>query len=750
MSIEHPEKIGLGTWDRDSLGSALNDLESVGVAWYYTWSDWALYDADPAPGTVEFVGMTWDERLVTPEALERIRASGATALLGFNEPDLDRQADMSVAQALDLWAALAATGLRLGSPAASLDQTLGEGSWLGRFVAGAEARGQTVDFIAVHYYSDSGDVAEFEAWLKAVHDQYDKPVWVTEWVLADWTGARSFSAADQAAFARAATEMMDDLDFVERHAWFAACEGGDGWYLNSGLFDAAGNLTEVGRTFAQLTAPGAPPPIAGGAGDDRLTGTAGAELVLGGAGDDLLSGGGGADTLRGEAGNDTLQGGTGGDRLEGGTGNDLYVVLSAASTLIERPGEGWDRVSASLNWVLGDHVEQLTLTGGAALDGTGNALGNVLTGTGAANRLDGREGDDTLQGGAGEDWLLGGAGHDRLWGGAGADLLEGGAGDDIYAVDTPGDRTFERPGEGWDRVCASVSWTLGDHVEQLTLGGGAALDGTGNALANVLTGNGAANLLDGRGGHDTLQGAGGNDTLQGGAGGDWLLGGAGHDRLWGGAGADLLEGGAGDDIYAVDTPGDRTFERPGEGWDRVCASVSWTLGDHVEQLTLGGSAALDGTGNALANVLIGNAGASYLCGLGGRDTLSGGAGDDGLVGGAGDDRLWGGAGNDWLDGGEGADLLDGGAGSDLLIGGAGADLFIFTGGWDRIADFEDDLDTLRLDHALWGGTPPDLAGVPGLASVTGAGLMFDFGAGNGIVVEGISSVWALIDDLQIV
>nr|WP_304442530.1 glycosyl hydrolase [Rhodovulum sp. MB263] len=90
--------------------------------------------------------------------------------------------------------------------------------------------------------------------MNAVHDQYGKPVWVTEWVLADWTGGRSFSAAEQAAFARTGAEMMDALDFVERHAWFTAYEGGDGWYLNGGLCDAAGNLTEVGRVFADLTA----------------------------------------------------------------------------------------------------------------------------------------------------------------------------------------------------------------------------------------------------------------------------------------------------------------------------------------------------------------------------------------------------------------------------------------------------------------------------------------------------------------
>jgi hypothetical protein len=203
MTIEHPEKIGLGTWDKDALGTALNDVDRVGFDWHYNWSERSLWDADATPELSSFVAMAWDEQDVTATGLAQIKASGATTLLGFNEPDHTGQANMSVAQALALWPQLQATGLRLGSPAATQHQTLGADSWLGRFMAGAQAQGLRVDFVAVHYYSQTGSVAEFKAYLEAVHAQYGKPVWVTEWALADWSNQGRFTAAQQAAFARA-------------------------------------------------------------------------------------------------------------------------------------------------------------------------------------------------------------------------------------------------------------------------------------------------------------------------------------------------------------------------------------------------------------------------------------------------------------------------------------------------------------------------------------------------------------------
>ncbi|HEX2556480.1 MAG TPA: glycosyl hydrolase [Microvirga sp.] len=245
-------KGGLGLWDRNYAGTAVADAAKAGFNWYYNWEPEPVKSTTRPAYEPSFVPMVWSAKHVTRGALERIKASGATTLLGFNEPNEHKQANMSVERAIALWPRLQATGLRLGSPSPSQGDTLGPASWLARFMAQAEKKGLRVDFIAVHYYSEDQDVGAFKQWLEAVHEQYKKPIWVTEWALADWGKPDRFSVEEQAAFARAGAEMLDDLPFVERHAWFAAYEGGDGWYLRSGVLDEKGDLTGVGLTFAEL------------------------------------------------------------------------------------------------------------------------------------------------------------------------------------------------------------------------------------------------------------------------------------------------------------------------------------------------------------------------------------------------------------------------------------------------------------------------------------------------------------------
>jgi Ca2+-binding RTX toxin-like protein len=138
-----------------------------------------------------------------------------------------------------------------------------------------------------------------------------------------------------------------------------------------------------------------------------------------------------ADTISGLAGNDTLDGGAGADSLMGGAGDDLYVV-DATDVVVEVAGEGTDTVQAAFSYTLGAEVENLTLTGSASINGTGNAANNVLTGNSYANILSGLDGNDYLSGGNGADTLLGGAGGDTVAGGAGDDDLNGGAGIDLY------------------------------------------------------------------------------------------------------------------------------------------------------------------------------------------------------------------------------------------------------------------------------------------------------------------------------
>jgi 2',3'-cyclic-nucleotide 2'-phosphodiesterase (5'-nucleotidase family) len=273
----------------------------------------------------------------------------------------------------------------------------------------------------------------------------------------------------------------------------------------------------------------------GQAGDERIQNVAVREdTVLGSPqqgteGADRLLGDGGRDALHGLGGDDRLLGGAGSDQMFGGLGDDAYEVDVAGDVVVELAGEGYDRVTARIDYVLGANVEKLMLDG-AAVSGTGNALDNRILGTEGANILSGLDGEDALVGNGGNDQLLGGAGDDRLVGGAGADSMAGGLGDDGYVVDEAGDVVTEVAGEGYDRVTALIDYTLGANVEKLMLEG-AARAGTGNELDNRMLANELGSTLSGLGGNDALVGRGGDDLLIGGAGLNRLSGGEGADRF---------------------------------------------------------------------------------------------------------------------------------------------------------------------------------------------------------------------------
>ena len=235
------------------------------------------------------------------------------------------------------------------------------------------------------------------------------------------------------------------------------------------------------------------------------------ETVSGASGKDLLSGRSGHDVLNGQGGNDTMN---------GGLGNDTFHADSRFDKAIEAVGQGADRVISTATFTLGANVENLTLDGFAAINGTGNALNNTMTGNGAANRLNGVAGNDSLSGDAGNDIINGGTG---------IDTMKGGLGNDTFYADSSLDKAIELGSQGIDRVISTATFTLAANVEHLLLSGVAAINGTGNALANTITGNGKNN---------TLTGLGANDILIGGIGNDILIGGVGKDTMTGGSGTD--------------------------------------------------------------------------------------------------------------------------------------------------------------------------------------------------------------------
>ncbi|MBP0445301.1 choice-of-anchor I family protein [Roseomonas sp. SSH11] len=274
---------------------------------------------------------------------------------------------------------------------------------------------------------------------------------------------------------------------------------------------------------------------AGQATDERIQNVAVREdTVLGERQDgtdgaDRLVGGDGRDALYGFAGDDRLVGGAGSDQMIGGAGNDAYYVDHVGDVVVELSGEGYDQVTASIDYVLGENVEKLILEGSAKL-GTGNALDNRILAAEGGGTLYGLGGDDALVGRGGNDQLYGGLGNDRLVGDKGADTMAGGEGDDGYVVDDAGDVVIELAGEGYDRVTALIDYTLGANVEKLMLEGAARI-GTGNELDNRILANELGSTLYGLGGNDALVGRGADDLLVGGSGLNRLTGGGGADRF---------------------------------------------------------------------------------------------------------------------------------------------------------------------------------------------------------------------------
>jgi Ca2+-binding RTX toxin-like protein len=499
---------------------------------------------------------------------------------------------------------------------------------------------------------------------------------------------------------------------------------------------------------------------------NTLNALAGNDQLLGGAGADTLLGGAGGDSITGNAGADLLDGGTGADQMAGGLGDDSYIIDDAADLVVEFFSEGYDQVTASINYVLPEHVEKLVLSG-SAISGSGNGLDNLIIGNAQANILDGS---------------------------SGADRMAGGTGDDRYLVDNSSDAVEEADNAGNDTVYAAVNYGLVAAVENIVLMGEAD-SAVGNELDNVMVGNSRANRIDAGAGNDVLAGGLGNDLLLDGAGNDTYLWnqGDGRDTVVDVSGIDSVRFGEGISLDSISAReyirGDerRVFisildangeEQPDQGIDYAMTATAvskpiydkkgqpigtvsetvytspielFVLSDgrtfDLEQLkpaqisTIGTNKADTLIGSRADDLMDARSGDDNIYGRTGNDILVGNNQKDRLFGEGGHDELWGGNEDDYLQGGTGNDILMGENGRDILLGGAGDDN-LWVGEDHDLLDAGSGNDLLQGGNGgdeLWAGAGDDILYGGNDGGLLAAGDGSDFiagGNGSDVIVAG--------------
>ena len=235
-------------------GSWLENLPKVNALNAYWNYNWAPYRIDAQPTDMEFTPMLWGPWTI-PKFLQdhiapQIQDKQANRILGFNEPDREEQANMSVDQALEFWPLLQETGLSLVSPSCADPM----GPWMEEFMERATELCYRVDWIGVHWYGGP-NVVNFQTRMKAIYEKYGKPILITEFAPADWAATtvqnNRYSSQTVLNFAKEVIPWLEEQQWVMGYACYSfhitEPQG-----TSSALFNVDGSMTPLGQYYASV------------------------------------------------------------------------------------------------------------------------------------------------------------------------------------------------------------------------------------------------------------------------------------------------------------------------------------------------------------------------------------------------------------------------------------------------------------------------------------------------------------------
>ncbi|KAF7300142.1 Glyco-hydro-cc domain-containing protein [Mycena kentingensis (nom. inval.)] len=224
------------------------------ISWYHHWE---YGPVSQMPSNVEWVPMFWGSSKWDKwsQRKEEMKKKLPKYLIGFNEPDISGQANMSPQDAAGIWMQeihpYGQKGVKLVSPAIAWNL-----DWTASFLSELSKRGGYVDVISLHWYGSYKDFEKFKKFVSTARSRFNKNIWITELGVTSSSGATQQQTKQ---FMMQAFQWMDSTGYIDRASWFGCFEASrppDAYATaKNALLKTAGSLNDMGFWYGYSAKP---------------------------------------------------------------------------------------------------------------------------------------------------------------------------------------------------------------------------------------------------------------------------------------------------------------------------------------------------------------------------------------------------------------------------------------------------------------------------------------------------------------
>ncbi len=262
-------KKGICVNEKD-MGVAV-DPASMNIGWYYNWGTQSFKETgfkNEKFYNLDYVPMFWnDPKESYSNAFKRFKEQGYKYILGYNEPDLQWESNIKADVAVRRWMKdfIPNKGnMCLASPAVSVFPQWSDW-WKNYWTSLPDSGKSATNVIAVHNYQKNYNgrktALQYLEQIDECYNKYRKPIWITEFAVWKFDKNDKSGCAKTEEFMKIVLKGLNERDYVERYAWFSPDYNSKD-ASSSSLFDyGTGNLTTLGKIYAQIGNPNKYPAV---------------------------------------------------------------------------------------------------------------------------------------------------------------------------------------------------------------------------------------------------------------------------------------------------------------------------------------------------------------------------------------------------------------------------------------------------------------------------------------------------------